>query len=150
MTKSTMTSKCTSVMAHFQCLADAPVLCGVHCQMQHVQGYPGSHWMPPSGNYLLRIAPRWPPGQQQTKQRWKNGPTLLAILMAVAVRRYDTTHIARWRRSRALVKDTGRCHWASIVANSCNPSCICCFFLVFSSSTCRKRLQIDAKAPINN
>ena len=25
--------------------------------MQHVQGYPGSPWMPPSGNYLLRIAP---------------------------------------------------------------------------------------------
>jgi hypothetical protein len=28
-----------------------------HCLMRHVQGYPGSHWMPPSGNYLLRIAP---------------------------------------------------------------------------------------------
>jgi hypothetical protein len=25
--------------------------------MQHVQGYSGSHWMPPLGNYLLRIAP---------------------------------------------------------------------------------------------
>jgi hypothetical protein len=25
--------------------------------MRHVQGYPGSRWMPPSGNYLLRIAP---------------------------------------------------------------------------------------------
>jgi hypothetical protein len=24
--------------------------------MQHVQGYTGSHWMPPLGNYLLRIA----------------------------------------------------------------------------------------------
>jgi hypothetical protein len=29
----------------------------VHCPMQHVQGYTGSYWMPPSGNYLLRIAP---------------------------------------------------------------------------------------------
>ncbi len=25
--------------------------------MQHVQGYTGSHWMPPSGNYFLCIAP---------------------------------------------------------------------------------------------
>ncbi len=25
--------------------------------MGHVQGYPGSHWMPPSGDYFLRIAP---------------------------------------------------------------------------------------------
>ncbi len=25
--------------------------------MRYVQGYPGSHWTPPSGNYLLRIAP---------------------------------------------------------------------------------------------
>jgi hypothetical protein len=24
--------------------------------MQHVQGYSGSHWMPPLGNYLLSIA----------------------------------------------------------------------------------------------
>jgi hypothetical protein len=24
---------------------------------RHVQGYSGSHWMPPLGNYLLRIAP---------------------------------------------------------------------------------------------
>jgi hypothetical protein len=28
-----------------------------HCPMQHVQGYSQSHWTPPSGNYLLRIAP---------------------------------------------------------------------------------------------
>jgi hypothetical protein len=25
--------------------------------MRHVQGYSRSHWMPPSGDYLLRIAP---------------------------------------------------------------------------------------------
>jgi hypothetical protein len=25
--------------------------------MQHVQGYSGSHWTPPSGDYSLRIAP---------------------------------------------------------------------------------------------
>jgi hypothetical protein len=52
-----MTSKCTSVGAHFEGLGDAPLLCGVHCLMQHVQGYSRSHWMLPSGNYLLCIAP---------------------------------------------------------------------------------------------
>ena len=52
-----MTNKCTSVAAHFEGLAHVPVLCGVHCLMQHVQGYSGSHWTPPPGNYSLCIAP---------------------------------------------------------------------------------------------
>jgi hypothetical protein len=52
-----MTSqKCTSVVAHFKGLAHAPVLWGVHCPMQHVQGYSRSHWTPPLGNYSLCIA----------------------------------------------------------------------------------------------
>jgi hypothetical protein len=57
MTKLTMTSKFTSVVAHSEGLADAPLLCGVHSLIQHVQGYSESHWTPPLGNYLLRIAP---------------------------------------------------------------------------------------------
>jgi hypothetical protein len=52
-----MTNECTSVAAHFEGLADAPEQYRRHCPMQHVQGYPGSHWMLASGNYLLRIAP---------------------------------------------------------------------------------------------
>ncbi len=40
------------------------------------------------------VSPQRLPGQQQTKQHQKNGPTLLAILMAVAVRQYDTPRIA--------------------------------------------------------
>ncbi len=57
MTKSTITSKCTSVAACFEGLADAPEQYRQHRPMQHVQGYLGSHWMPPSSNNLLRIAP---------------------------------------------------------------------------------------------
>ncbi len=53
MMKSMMASKCTSITAHFEGLADAPVLCGVHRPAQHVQGYTESHWMPPSGDYSL-------------------------------------------------------------------------------------------------
>jgi hypothetical protein len=58
MMKSTMTLKCISIVAHLEGLTDAMVLCGVHCQMQHVQGYTRSLWtpLPPLGNYLLRIA----------------------------------------------------------------------------------------------
>jgi hypothetical protein len=57
MPKLTMTSKCTSIPAHFKNLAYAPVICGVHRLMQHVQGYSGSHWTSPSGDYSLHIAP---------------------------------------------------------------------------------------------
>jgi hypothetical protein len=57
MTKSTMTSKCTSIVAHFEGLADASEQYRQHRLMRHVQGYLGSHWMPPLGNYLLRITP---------------------------------------------------------------------------------------------
>jgi hypothetical protein len=56
MTKSTMTSKCTSVAAHFEGLVDAPEQYRQHPPMQHVQGYLGSHWTPPSGDYSLRTA----------------------------------------------------------------------------------------------
>jgi hypothetical protein len=51
-----MTLKCTSIAAHFKCLADAPVGYKMHHPMQHVQGYPGSHWTPPLGKHSLRIA----------------------------------------------------------------------------------------------
>jgi hypothetical protein len=56
MTKSTMTSKCTSIAAHFEGLAGAPVQYKAHHPRRHVQGYPGSHWTLPSGDYSLRIA----------------------------------------------------------------------------------------------
>ncbi len=57
MTKLTMTSKCTSVAANFEGLADAPERYRRHRPTQRVQGYYGSHWTPASGNYSLRIAP---------------------------------------------------------------------------------------------
>jgi hypothetical protein len=57
MTKLMMTSKCTSVAANFEGLADAPEQYRRHCPMQCVQGYYGSHWTPASGDYSLRIAP---------------------------------------------------------------------------------------------
>ncbi len=91
-----------------------------------------------------------PPVQQANKQQSTNTPKKLAVLMAVAMRRYVTAHIAQWRRFRAWLDATKRCHWASIAAVSCNWSCMCRFFPGFSLSTCTKRLQIDAKAPVFN
>jgi hypothetical protein len=57
MTKLAMTLKCTSIVANFEGLADAPEQYRWHRPMRHVQGYYGSHWMPALGDYLLRIAP---------------------------------------------------------------------------------------------
>jgi hypothetical protein len=57
MTKSTMMNKCTSSVGHFDGHSGVAEQYRRHCPMRHVQGYSGSHWMPPSGNYLLRMTP---------------------------------------------------------------------------------------------
>ena len=75
--------------------------------MQHDQGFTGSHQMPPTGNYWLRIAPA------ANKMMMKNVSTLPTILMAITVRRYYTACIARWRRFVAFIKATKRRHRAS-------------------------------------
>jgi hypothetical protein len=57
MTKLTMTNKCTLSAGCFDGHGGAPEQYRQHCPMRHVQGYSRSHWMPASGDYLLRIAP---------------------------------------------------------------------------------------------
>jgi hypothetical protein len=49
--------KYRQIAGDFDCNTDAAVRCGVHCPMKHVQGFTRSHWMPPSGECLHRIAP---------------------------------------------------------------------------------------------
>jgi hypothetical protein len=66
-----------------------------YCPMQHDQGYIRSHWMPPSGDYSLRIAPAAARATINTTIM-KHVPTLLALSMAIAMRRYYTTRIAQW------------------------------------------------------
>ena len=70
--------------------------------MQHVQGYTGSHWTPPSGNYSLRIALA-AARATANKITMYHVPTLMAILLVIAMWRYCTARIARWRRSRAFI-----------------------------------------------
>jgi hypothetical protein len=50
------TNKCTSFAGHFDGYADAVVQCGVHRLMEHLSGFTGSHWIPPLGKFLCRIA----------------------------------------------------------------------------------------------
>jgi hypothetical protein len=58
--------------------------------------------MPPSGDYSLRIAPAVARATIDTAIM-QNIPTLMAISMVIAMRRYYTARIARWRRSRAFI-----------------------------------------------
>jgi hypothetical protein len=57
MTKLTMTNECTLSAGRFDGHGGAPEQYRRHCPMGHVQGYSGSHWTLPLGDYLLRIAP---------------------------------------------------------------------------------------------
>jgi hypothetical protein len=66
------------------------------------------------------ISPQRPLGQQANKQQSTNTPEKMAILMAVAMRRYVTARITRWRRSRASLEATGRRHRASIMSDNIN------------------------------
>jgi DUF1365 family protein len=61
--------------------------------MQHDQGFTGSHWMPLLGNYSLHIAPAAARVTINTTIM-EHVPTLLTVSMAIAMRRYYTTHIA--------------------------------------------------------
>jgi hypothetical protein len=94
MTKSLMMIKCTLSAIRFDGHGGPPVQYKAHQPMQHVQGSSRSHWMPPSGNYLLRIAPAAARATANETME-KNVPKRLAILMAVAVHWYNTAHIAR-------------------------------------------------------
>jgi hypothetical protein len=83
----------TTVATHFDGRDDAPVQCRVHHPMEGVQGFTRSHWMPPLGKYSLRIIPA-ENGVARKKKMTKRAPYLLAISMAMVVRRYNTARIA--------------------------------------------------------
>ncbi len=80
------------------------------------------------------VSPQRPPGQQANKQQSTNTPKKVAILMAMAMRRYVTACITQWRRSRASLETTGRRHRASIMSDNINRTWLRHFFLMFSLS----------------
>ncbi len=103
------------------------------------------HWA--TTGYVLT---QRPPGQQANKQQSTNTPKKVAVLMAMAMRRYVTAHIARWRRSRASLEATGCHHRASIMSNNINWTWLRCFFLCFHCQNCRKMSRVNAKTPVFN
>jgi hypothetical protein len=48
--------KCRRITGDFDCHADAAVRRGAHRPIEHIQGFTRSHWMPPLGECLRRIA----------------------------------------------------------------------------------------------
>jgi hypothetical protein len=92
--EATMMNKCTSSVGHFDGHGGAPEQYRRRCPMRYVQGYSRNHCMPASGNYLLRIAPAAAraTGKQTTINKYTKK---LAVLMAMAMRRYVTAHITR-------------------------------------------------------
>jgi len=49
--------KCRRIAGNFDGHGDAAVRREAHRPMEHIQGFTLSHWMPPSGECLCRIAP---------------------------------------------------------------------------------------------
>ncbi len=93
------------------------------------------HWLT-----TCSVLPQRPPGQQAYKQQSTNTPVKLAILMAMAMRRYVTARIAQWRRSRASLEATGcrHCHQASIMPDNIVRTWLQHFFDVFIVKTVGK------------
>jgi hypothetical protein len=84
------------------------------------------------------ILPQRPPGQQANKYQSTNTPRKQAVLMAMAMRRYVTTWITRWRRSRASLEATGRRRQARLMSDNINRTWLQCFFYVFIVKTIGK------------
>jgi hypothetical protein len=82
---SAATSKCSSFAGHFDGHVEALKQSTWHCLMQHAQSFIRSHWTPPSGDYLLCIAPV---AARVTINitMMQYVPTLLAVSMVIAMR----------------------------------------------------------------
>ena len=100
--KAAAANECPSSVDHVDGHSEALKRYMWHRLVQHVQGYTGSHWTPPSGDYSLRIALA-AARATANKTTMYHVPTLMAISVVIAMRRYYTAHITRWRRSRAFI-----------------------------------------------
>ena len=96
------------------------------------------------------VLPRQLPGQQSSKQQSNNTPTLLGVLMAIVMQRYNTAHIARWRRFRASPQATGCCHPTSTCSNNINWSYLPLFCWCFSIVNSLKTGAKQKDGPRNN
>ena len=83
--------------------------------------WPGLYQKPLDAAIGRLLAP-YRPGGRQGDNHYEHVPTLLAISMAIAMRRCYTPRIARWRRFVAFIKATKRHHRASTRSDIYNVS----------------------------
>jgi hypothetical protein len=81
------------------------------------------------GQLLATYRPSSRQGNRQNKQQSKNTPKKVAVLMAMAMRQYVTACVAQWRRSRASLEATGCRHWAGIISDNIDRTCLQRFFM---------------------
>ncbi len=128
--KAAITNECTSLPAVLMATAvrrsntDGIAQCGMSRATPEATG-------PYHRATTCSVLPQRPPGQQANKQQSTNTPTKLAVSMAMAMSRYVTARIAQWRRSRASLEATGRCHQASIMSDNIKGTWLRWFFLMF-------------------
>ena len=103
--------------------------------------WPGLYQKPLDAAIGQLLAP-YRPGGRQGDNHYEHVPTLLAISMAIAMRRCYTPRIARWRRFVAFIKATKRHHRTSTRSDSVNRSSQCCYFRDISSSNRWKRARV--------
>jgi hypothetical protein len=114
-----MRNKCTSSAGNSMATAvrqsntDGITRCGMSRATPEATGR--CHWAT-----TCYVSPQRLPGQQANKQQSTNTPKQVAVLMAMAMRRYITARIAQWRRSRASLEATGCRHQASIMSDNIN------------------------------
>jgi len=90
--------------------------------------YGGSSWLPQKpleaaiGQVFAPYCPGGRQGLHADKKNDEKASYLPAVLLVVAVRRYDTKRIAQWRGTRATPEATGCHHWANIAADRMNRS----------------------------
>jgi hypothetical protein len=74
MAKKRGSKKCISFFGHFDGHGGVPEQFRWCHPMKHVQGYPGSHWMPPLSAYLLYIVPAAPraTANEKAMKKWTN------------------------------------------------------------------------------
>ena len=139
-------NECPSVVGHFNGHGDALKWHKRHRPMQHFQGYTGSHWTPPSGDYLLRITSA-AARVTANKTMMYYVPIFMAISMVISIQRYYTARIAWWRRSRAFIKATKCRHRASTCSDITQLDMPMPVVSLISSW---KRARVDMLAPNNH
>ncbi len=121
MTKSLMAIECTSVrpssMAELMLRYGATYIARWREFMTTLEATGRRHWAS-----IRTLLPRWTTGFACRQKNDEKASYLPAVLLAVAVCRYNTKRIARWRGTRATPEATGCRHRASIAADRMNRS----------------------------